>query len=795
MAGNEDIILAKYVLDRSDFLKGLDEIDQGLESQSKLIDQTGKQVTSVGNKYAAAGQQMAKATIDTSQGFKALTDKVKATGQAIEKSFRPGSIAALKKELAETRKQMDNVKAGGIVFKGLTDKANELEKAIKAVADRAPSLKQQYQAALKDVQNGVEGAAERAGELKDRLDDANESVRNLATGSSLEAFNNQLGATVSKIAALDFQGAAESAQQLQAISSKITFKEATKGIGQLSTSLANTGAALLTNPVFLLAGAITAITYAVYKLVTAEDEEIANINKARKAQEERFNLTIEGYDSEIRLAKAAGKVTVDMERSKLKVTIENQKKQLQFDEAEIKRNKERLEDAKELLKASGQGGILDEQIKTIDKNSKKLIDARKRAIDKAEKDLQVFEIETTKERLSAVFDDEEAGYNERIKALNEFYTGTARTTKEYNDKLKSIAADEDNRVEDELQERQKNYQDYLDRKTKQDEQYRQNKLEEDQFAIQQEQEMLAAATKKREEDLASENDRLKAADEQFRAENQEQQSVIDEDELARQEEIRKNRLSAELDFQKGILDINAATANAIAEGFLAVYSSIGVNEEGIFVIQKAAAIAKLIIDQQKAMAAYSIAQAEATALAANPVTAAAGATALALITAQKNLTRINFGIGIATIAGQTIGKFAAQPAKKLAKGTPFVDLDGNPSGIDTIPAWLNKGERVITDKDNLKYWDDLEAMRKGKYDSYVRNNYVLPELREFQRQVEINQEEVFASNIAKGLMLNGGWKGENINKTLNAIDRNNGKRHNELIGSMKMRPPRLRKQK
>jgi hypothetical protein len=66
---------------------------------------------------------------------------------------------------------------------------------------------------------------------------------------------------------------------------------------------------------------------------------------------------------------------------------------------------------------------------------------------------------------------------------------------------------------------------------------------------------------------------------------------------------------------------------------------------------------------------------------------------------------------VAAIGAAQAAAVLAQPLPKYAKGTKFVKGEGFANGIDTVPALLTKGERVIDAKTNQMYWDDLNAIQ------------------------------------------------------------------------------------
>jgi hypothetical protein len=108
--------------------------------------------------------------------------------------------------------------------------------------------------------------AKKAGELSDRLKDANERVSVFASGSPFEQTNNALGLMGSQLMSLDFEGAAESSKLFASAAKGINgdvIAKSLKGlgtvVGQVGKAFMSVGLSLLTNPIFLIAAAITAI--------------------------------------------------------------------------------------------------------------------------------------------------------------------------------------------------------------------------------------------------------------------------------------------------------------------------------------------------------------------------------------------------------------------------------------------------------------------------------------------------------------------------------------------------------
>lgn len=120
----------------------------------------------------------------------------------------------------------------------------------------------------------------------------------------------------------------------------------------------------------------------------------------------------------------------------------------------------------------------------------------------------------------------------------------------------------------------------------------------------------------------------------------------------------------------------------------------------------------------------------------------------------------------------------------FAEGTAYVGLNGNPKGIDTIPAYLNEGEAVIPTDRNKKYPGLASAWINNKLDDYIMSNWVAP-------AIEQERNRNFADNLAEAIKVSGVFddyrlyrsmeKNSTINKAgfnelAKALNRNNKKR-------------------
>jgi hypothetical protein len=135
-----------------------------------------------------------------------------------------------------------------------------------------------------------------AGELKDKIQDAAQAVGTQA-GGAFERVSGSLGLVTSRIANLDFEGAAEGAKLLAQNITQIKPGDIAKGIQGIGSAFASIGKALLTNPIFLIGAAIAgAIVYA-EELLSLIDGVTDAETKALDVQKERAALAKEQVDA------------------------------------------------------------------------------------------------------------------------------------------------------------------------------------------------------------------------------------------------------------------------------------------------------------------------------------------------------------------------------------------------------------------------------------------------------------------------------------------------------------------
>ena len=134
-----------------------------------------------------------------------------------------------------------------------------------------------------------------AGELKDKIQDAAQAVGTQA-GGAFERVGGSLGLVTSRLANLDFTGAAEGAKQLAVNIGQVKPGDITKGIQSIGSAFGAVGKALLTNPIFLIGAAIAAAIVYADELLSLIDGVTDAEQKALDVQKERAALAKENYD-------------------------------------------------------------------------------------------------------------------------------------------------------------------------------------------------------------------------------------------------------------------------------------------------------------------------------------------------------------------------------------------------------------------------------------------------------------------------------------------------------------------
>jgi hypothetical protein len=121
----------------------------------------------------------------------------------------------------------------------------------------------------------------RAGDVKDRINDASEAVRANA-GNAFEGLSNNASLLGDRLLNLDFEGVASAAKGLGANIGRLDFKTLSAGVNNAASSVISLGKALLSNPLFWIGAAITAL------IVYWDDlaEAISSVSEETKRQQQ-----------------------------------------------------------------------------------------------------------------------------------------------------------------------------------------------------------------------------------------------------------------------------------------------------------------------------------------------------------------------------------------------------------------------------------------------------------------------------------------------------------------------------
>ena len=328
--------------------------------------------------------------------------------------------------------------------------------------------------------------SQEAGVLKDKISDANEAVNVFATGSKFEQVSNGISGIKNSLMSLDFEEASSKAKTLATTMSKLNPKEILGGMGQFITMLGTLGSAfvklgiqILTNPLFLLVVTIIAIVAAVGFFLDkigvlgvvldfimipinavidalkwlgdalgltsfAEDEAaeqakknseavLAEIKAETEARDRSFARRKQAYTEsddamgrQIKLMKAQGKDTTDLERTRLKAAIAYQKNitnETFAIQGQLKAKNE-LTGAELRASALATGDYTawnkfeKEMAATMAANAKANAAANSARLD-AINDLAVFEQELVNDKAKAAADEAKEASKNREKANNE----------------------------------------------------------------------------------------------------------------------------------------------------------------------------------------------------------------------------------------------------------------------------------------------------------------------------------------------------------------------------------------
>ena len=241
---------------------------------------------------------------------------------------------------------------------------------------KVESMRTQMRKLREELATLPEGTAEfnrvqrQLGELKDRMDDLGRSV-NTVSGAPLERLNNSFGMIGSSIMSLDFDNAITGLKGVAGALQDFKVSDLTNAIKGFGSALGAIGKALLTNPIFLIAGSIALIATnmdKVFKAIPAFENALKGISQVERdiaaAVEARAAASKKAYDQsalEVNAMKLQGQTEKEIVQYRLtrlqtsiadaKVQLETAIQQRDSQLAAAKRNREILEGMLKFLQA------------------------------------------------------------------------------------------------------------------------------------------------------------------------------------------------------------------------------------------------------------------------------------------------------------------------------------------------------------------------------------------------------------------------------------------------------------
>jgi len=581
------------------------------------------------------------------------------------------SLVALRKELEQTREQLKGVKEGTEEFEKMSEKVSNLSGEIEKMNAKIDGL------SLTDKLNGAK--------------------------DSLNSFKDSLMKA-------DFSGAAKQVQTFATVAKTISFKDAIGSVKALGSTFLTLGKAILTNPLFLIAAVVGAIVVGIIKLMDkmgllkkifdsvgqavtyvidllkdlldwlgltsfaaeeAADKQAKAQEKVAASYEDKRKKLTTAYDQEIALAQIAGETTFDIERKKQNAIIETSRQQYKA-----------LEAQRDALRASGK--LTAEQSKEINANMKAL----REGIEGARREIEIInakEVQDNKTKNAKVEADNKASYAKRIADMKQYEAdrlAAQRLIRDLEIELMEQGIEKDLAMNAEkykrlIEDTQKNEKLLADEKTRILAEYAELQFEAEKAILQKQDDEIQAAMDKakadREAKEAKEREEFLKRTAEDNAKRLEQQKAFNEAQLAADQSLFDAKLGAAMGLVSALGSLageNKKVANAL------------------FAVDKALAIAQVIVSTQREIGAITA----SNALAFGP---AAPAISAPMIAAAK----IRAATSIATIAATSIAKFmgggggavsggggAAQPQAAAVPQSTSVNLFGQGNNMNNLSA-------------------------------------------------------------------------------------------------------------
>lgn len=187
----------------------------------------------------------------------------------LEKATDPKEFSRLNNELKQTEKAVNDINEA-VNKVDLTAKFDDLYEGVQPLSGRLGELEDRmYELAFAGKQNTDEfrQLQEEAVTMRQTIIKVDESVDDLAGNRGLSTFGEQLGGIGESLLKLDFTRAERQAASLAKTAQSIDFKTAIGSVKSLGKTFLSLGKALLSNPIFLIVGAVVAIGVAIVTLL------------------------------------------------------------------------------------------------------------------------------------------------------------------------------------------------------------------------------------------------------------------------------------------------------------------------------------------------------------------------------------------------------------------------------------------------------------------------------------------------------------------------------------------------
>ena len=578
---------------------------------------------------------------------------------------------ALKENIQKLKETLASGGLGEKEYQKANEQLQKYEDKLKKSETATKSLKSQLRELQNDLQSGkltgkeFDEGVKRAGLMKDQINDVNNRVKALATDGADVALQGFMGMSTGIVAGFT---AAQGAMALFGSENEDLQKQLVKlqGATALLNGLQQVNATLQGD-----SAAMVALNTAKTKILTAVQGRYAAVVGTTTGAMKLLRLA--GATLGIGLiVTAIGLLIANFGKIK-KVVLDfipglanlgdlfTKVKNAVMDFVGISSEAERQEE-----KAAKQRGVRSQQLKDeIELMEANGASARELYLAKRKllfNDLETLKIAAFKKGATQ---DEIKGYNDMVQAIRVLDAEETKRIKEGSDKANEEAAKKRKEETDKKKEQAKKEAEDLKKLIAEETQ----KLREQQFSDQAKeisalqlaaQEKLKIAKGNAEaEKLISENlsKDIATLNEKYRLEAEEKQKDIDEKKKEKEKELRDKRLEDEKAYAEQTIAVTQAIEDSkisIAQQGAQLLNQVAGQSKGLamaaLAIEKGAAIASVIINTQRAIAGYTAAAAQRSALTAGATTAFDTALAAKQIAGAK----ISAGINIASIAAAGI---------------------------------------------------------------------------------------------------------------------------------------------